>query len=179
MNMEHRLAPLYLLHPPASTPWAGTPGQTLRSKIKRKEAEPLQLELPLFWYDPRWCDVPADIADQLAISVSRNNVLVSALRSDLSSVEEDSEFHKELVLETEKGDEPIETQGPARHYPRIVPYRPERYGLSPKDFDDAMIIDVRLMMSRDTSGRFAYSPDQIAKLVAFLISKVPEDFEQY
>ncbi len=49
------------------------------------------------------------------------------------------------------------------YLPRIVPYRPERYGLSPRDFDNATIIDVRLMMTRDVSGRFAYSPEQIAR----------------
>ena len=43
---------------------------------------------------------------------------------------------------------------------RIVPYRPERYGLSDRDFDDARIIDVRLAMNRDESGRFAFSPEQ-------------------
>ncbi len=52
---------------------------------------------------------------------------------------------------------------PTGAFSRIVPYRPERYGLSDLDFDDARIIDVRLTIRRDDSGRFAFSPDQIQR----------------
>ena len=156
------LATLYLLPPPASTPWAGTPGQTMRSKINRKNSDPLTLQLPLFWYDPRWCEVPTQIADKLSVAVSKYSILVSALQSDLSGPDSTPEFHTPITIESGDG----ESQAPTEHepyFPRIVPYRPERYGLHPSDFDDAMIIDIRLMTPRDTSGRFAYSPEQIAR----------------
>ena len=163
--MEDRLAPLYLLHPPASTPWAGTPGQTLTSKIKRQDADPLLLQLPLFWYDPPWSEVPTELGDELALAVSNHNVLVSAMRSDLSGPESESRFHQPWKPESEDetADNEQKESGDEKYFPRIVPYRPERYGLSDRDFDDAMVIDVRLMMSRDKSGRFAYSPEQIAR----------------
>lgn len=159
--MEDVLATLYLLPTPANTPWSGTPGQTIRSQIVRRKRDPLTLQLPLFWYDPRWCELPTAQADQLAVAVSKLGVLVSALRSDISGPGTESEFH--AALPDSSDEEETSADNPARHFPRIMPYRPERYGLSPRDFDDSMIIDVRLMMPRDTSGRFAYSPEQIAR----------------
>ncbi|NND96880.1 MAG: hypothetical protein HKN47_06070 [Pirellulaceae bacterium] len=177
--MDDRLATLYLLPPPASTSWAGTPGQTIQSTIVRQKRDPLTLDLPLFWYDPRWCELPTSQADDLAVAVSRHNILVSALRSDLSGPDVKTDFHApqsaaDSDSKGENADDKAEstTEEPT-YFPRIVPYRPERYGLSPKDFDHATIIDVRLMMPRDTSGRFAYSPEQIARWE----SKNPSDAE--
>ncbi len=158
--MQDRLAALYLIPPPANTPWAGSPGQTIRSKISRNEDSPVELALPLFWYDPRWSNLTTTQADDLAVAVSGYDILVSALQSDLSGPDTHPKFHSPQDTETEGS--PSEQHPPA-FLPRIVPYRPERYGLSPSDFDAATIIDVRLMMPRDTSGRFAYSPEQIAR----------------
>jgi hypothetical protein len=45
----------------------------------------------------------------------------------------------------------------------MVPYRPERYGLSDRDFDGARIVDVRLTTQRDETGRFAYSAAQLER----------------
>ncbi|MGB7343732.1 MAG: hypothetical protein WBD20_05945 [Pirellulaceae bacterium] len=156
--MQDRLASLYLLPPPANTPWAGTPGQTIQSQVVRAESDPLTIKLPLFWYDPLWSNLSTQQADDLAVAVSRYDVLVSALHSDLSGPDTQSTFHAPQTVEPED-----ETPTTPTFFPRIVPYRPERYGLSPSDFDQATIIDVRLMMPRDTSGRFAYSPEQIAR----------------
>lgn len=163
--MDDVLASLYMLPPPASTPWAGTPGQTIQSRIKREGNSALKLELPLFWYDPRWCELPTSQADKLAIAVSRHDILVSALQSDLSGPESDPQFHLPQPIDVDESGEQHEDAEPESptYFPRIVPYRPERYGVSPTDFDNATIIDVRLMMPRDTSGRFAYSPEQIAR----------------
>jgi hypothetical protein len=120
----------------------------------------VDLALPLFWYDPRWSNLTTTQADDLAVAVSRYDVLVSALQSDLSGPDTQTKFHSPQGAQT---DDPPPEQQPPAFLPRIVPYRPERYGLSPSDFDEATIIDVRLMMPRDTSGRFAYSPEQIAR----------------
>ncbi len=158
--MQDRLASVYLLPPPANTPWAGTPGQTIQSQIIRADADPLVINLPLFWYDPRWSILPTQQADDLAVAVSRYGVLVSALQSDLSDSDSDPNFFAAIENDDEQESD---TDRQAAYFPRIVPYRPERYGLDPTDFDQATIIDVRLMMPRDTSGRFAYSPEQIAR----------------
>ena len=124
------------------------------------------LNLPLFCYDPRWCELPTGQADKLAMAVSRHDILVSALQSDLSGPETEPQFHLPHQADEDSVDEQSDDDdepNPPKYFPRIVPYRPERYGVSPTDFDNATIIDVRLMMPRDTSGRFAYSPEQIAR----------------
>lgn len=167
-KMDDVLATLYMLPPSASTPWAGTPGQTIQSRIKRDGKDALTLELPLFWYDPRWCELPTSQADKLAIAVSRHDILVSALQSDLSGPETDPQFHLPQNADADSDENATDDQDDEKPktpqcFPRIVPYRPERYGVSPTDFDNATVIDVRLMMPRDTSGRFAYSPEQIAR----------------
>ncbi|QDT13633.1 hypothetical protein [Planctomycetes bacterium K23_9] len=162
--MQDQLAPLYLLPPPANTPWAGTPGQTIQSQVARTDADPLIVNLPLFWYDPRWSRLTTQQADDLAVAVSRYDVLVSALRSDLAGADTEPSFHAPIKNESdEESPGEVSPDSDAAFFPRIVPYRPERYGLNAADFDQATIIDVRLMMPRDTSGRFAYSPDQIAR----------------
>ena len=48
----------------------------------------------------------------------------------------------------------------------MLPYRPERYGVSDRDFDGAAVVDVRLAMRRDSDGRFAFTPDEITRWVA-------------
>jgi hypothetical protein len=97
----------------------------------------------------------------LAVAVSRLGILVSALRSDLASAHAHSPFHDEPAdPQPETSADPSTVRPPL---PRIVPYRPERYGLSDRDFEGATLIDVRLTMHRDESGRFAYSAAQIER----------------
>ena len=164
-NMNDRLSNIYLLPPPIGTPWVGTPGQTTRCDLTRHGLElhdrpPITIELPLFWCDPHWSALGTSQADEMAVAVARRDVLVSAMRSDLSGAGEEGGFHSVRV--NESADE-IQVAPSSPFYPRVVPYRPERYGLSPKDFDGAMMVDVRMMTPRDHSGRFAYSPEQIQR----------------
>lgn len=147
--MEERLAPLCLLPPPSGTPWSGARPQSPATDIIGSGGVTLRLELPLFWYAPRWHRLPLEMADPLALGVTARGLAVAALRSELSSSD-----HEPLLCHG-GGDQPPP--------PRIVPYRPERYGLTVRDFDDAAIVDVRLTLIRDETGRFAYPPEQIAR----------------
>ncbi len=127
--------------------------------IAREDGTLVTIDLPLFWYDPPWCDVTADTADILATAVAQTGVLVSALRNDLAGADGQSHFHR-----ADPDGDPKSAEHPAQGAAaRIVPYRPERYGLNLTDFDGATIIDVRLTVSRDRSGRFAFSPSQIER----------------
>lgn len=159
--MEDRLAPLCLLPPPANTPWSGHECELQPKSIHRIDGIEVPLELPLFWYDPPWGSLSYQQADWLAAAVAEQNVVVSALRRDLSD-EETPILHSP---QQEESDEEPETPLDRETYylPRMVPYRPERYGLLRDDFDNARVIDVRLTVHRDHSGRFAYSPDQIQR----------------
>ena len=171
--MQDRLSQLYLLPPPVTTPWTGAPNMSVGTTIHRVAGEPLALPLPLFWYEPHWSVLPTELADELAVAVSRRDVLVSALHSDVAGPDVAAAFFADQSVDHEeaKADDEIgQLKRRPRYLPRTVPYRPERYGLSPRDFDHASIIDVRLMMTRDVSGRFAYSPEQIARWEA-----TPED----
>jgi hypothetical protein len=98
--------------------------------------------LPLFWNEPYWYRTDPNTADMIATAVAYDGVLVSALRRDLLSP-----------------DGPVALL--QHELPRIVPYRPERYGFSAEDYDGARIIDVRLRVCGDWSGRFAYSAGQM------------------
>lgn len=160
--MTDRLDKLCLLPPPADTPWTHRPAESTGMKINRPEGQCFELQLPLFWYDPPWYQLGTDSADVIAVALAQSGILVSALRSDLSGPDQQSEFHGDAVdQQAEQEDQdPRPRSGP---FPRIVPYRPERYGISDRDFDGATIIDVRLMMNRDPSGRFAYPPGQMER----------------
>ena len=167
--MNHRLKPLHLLPPPASTPWTGVPINPEKGQIDRRVGESLPLDLPLFWYDPHWYHVTTDQADNLAIAVGSLDVVIAAMASDLSGPSSRSMFHseaKEMLTRTDADSDELHQDagvGGGNPFPRIVPYRPERYGLSVADFDDAFLVDVRLWMPRDVSGRFAFSPAQIQR----------------
>ncbi len=164
--MDDRLSQLHFLPPPVSTPWTGAPTMSVGTAVKRQAASDLTLPLPLFWYDPHWSLLPTDLADDLAVAVSSHDVLVSALNSDVAAAHGIAAFLSDQAAVPAGGSpasdrEQVDTR--PTFLPRIVPYRPERYGLNPIDFDHATVIDVRLMMTRDVSGRFAYSPEQIAR----------------
>ena len=162
--MNDRLAPLLFLPPPFNTPWTGVTDQALESDVSCRDGHRHSLASPLFWHDPNWCEMPTEQADTLAVALTNLNTLVAAMRSELAPPDRCSVFHGGRIDEASNvGDEDTEEASPQEPLPRIVPYRPERYGMSARDFDDATIIDVRLMMSRDESGRFAFSPDQIRR----------------
>ena len=154
--MTGQLDSLFFLPPPSDTAWSGAPQEDCRLDCRRADGVDVAIDLPLFWYDPPWCTVNNDTADCLATLVAETGVLVSALGSDLAGAERRSRFHG-------GGEEPSATEPASLALPRMVPYRPERYGLQASDFDGARVIDVRLTMSRDVSGRFAFSPEQIAR----------------
>jgi hypothetical protein len=157
--MTERLDKLCLPPPPADTPWSNRPGESTSLKIERRDGLSVESELPLFWYDPPWYQLGTDTADVIAAAAARLGILVSALRSDLSGPDQQSDFHGDDPDPEEQDQE----QGDAAPLPRIVPYRPERYGISDRDFDGARIIDVRLMMNRDPTGRFAFPPEQVQR----------------
>ena len=156
--MHDRLAKLLLASPPSDTAWTGPPPEWQHPVIKRRDGQPVKIARPLFWYNPPWHQLPTDRANSLARAVGQLGVIVSALRSDLSAANALSGFHDEPMNESE-GQVGQTTEPLAR----IVPYRPERYGLADRDFDGAKIIDVRLTMHRDDTGRFAYSASQIER----------------
>ena len=156
--MRDRLAKLFLTSPPADTSWTGPPPEWQHPVIERRDGRRIEIALPLFWYNPPWHQLPTDRANALAIAVGQAGMLVSALRSDLSADNAPSGFHDHPMSEgADQTDQPVEPLA------RMVPYRPERYGLDDRDFDGARIIDVRLTMHRDDSGRFAYSAAQIER----------------
>ena len=156
--MNERLEKICFLPPPMDTPWVGAPAEDRSIRVKRADGKTVALNLPLFWYDPPWSEVEITSADAIAGAVARLGVLVSALRSDLASAAEEPELHGVSSGEAIS----MQVQVP-ESLPRIIPYRPERYGLSDRDFDGAAVIDVRLAMRRNSSGRFAYTPMEIGR----------------
>lgn len=161
--MNHRLDKLLFLPPRAGTPWSGSPKESTRSEIKRADDQTVAIDLPLFWFDPPWHRIGVETADALAVAVGQLGVVVSAMRSDLAAHDQVSAFHGGDTADDEEGEQE-ENEQEASHPPsRMVPYRPERYGLSDRDFDGAHIIDLRLSMTRDDSGRFAFSPEQLER----------------
>ncbi len=169
--MNDRFDQLILLPPPAGTPWSGAAGDLAPLEILREDRAPISMGLPVFWYDPKWCGVAAETADFLAVVVGQHGVLVSALRSDLSGPENEPHFHEPQGKAADDDESETANSDLRQVLPRILPYRPERYGLNVRDFDGATIVDVRLAMTRDASGRFAFSPSQIQRWEATLASE--------
>ena len=158
MNSD-RLTSLHLLPPLSSSVWATSPMYPAAQTISRPDGNSVRLELPLFWYEPPWIQLPRAVAGRLAASVANLDVVVSALRRDLASDEEPSELFAAIP-----SDESAATDATRRQFlPRMTPYRAERYGFTPADFDETRIIDVRLAATRGVSGRLAYSPDQMSR----------------
>ncbi len=155
--MNDRLQPLCFLPPPTGLPWVGPPSAASQYKVKRAAGSPVTIELPLFWNEPPWYQAERRIADMVATSVASMGILVSALRRDLQDPDEPLTLHQRLA------EQPIGGDHGERFLPRVVPYRPERYGLCCEDFDGARIIDVRLTIHRDPTGRFAYRGQQLER----------------
>lgn len=163
--MNERLEKICFLPPVSDTPWVGAPSDDCSISLERLDEKKVSLPFPLFWYDPPWAEIEMNSADSIAAAVARLGVTVSALRRDLVVVDEESELH--LAVSDENADEGAEeTDREASYLPRMLPYRPERYGVSDRDFDGAAVIDVRLAMRRDPDGRFAFTPDEITRWVA-------------
>lgn len=156
--MQERLADLQFVSPPSDTAWTGPAPEWKHPTIRLRSGGSIDLDMPLFWDDPPWYLLPIDRASALAIAVAQCGIPVSALRSDLAATDGASPLHDPVSSSSEDDDA---SSGAA--LPRIVPYRPERYGVEHRDFDGATIIDVRLTMERDGSGRFAYSPAQLQR----------------
>lgn len=146
--MTDKLAPLCLLPPTLDTSWIGLAPHEASHKISRRNNKPLELATPLFWFDPPWHLLPIETADALADAVARVGITVSALHRDVSAPDSQSNFF---------------TSNGSGCAPRMLPYRPERYGLSPEDFDDCGIVDVRLNVCRDATGAHVYSQSQIQR----------------
>lgn len=144
--MNPILDKICFLPPPAGTLWTGASLDNVGQTIDRIDGKSVEIDVPLFWHNPPWHRVSAETADVIATAVAELGVPVSALRSDLSGP--NGEPHMQRT---------------ASQLPRIVPYRPERYGLVDMDFDGALVVDLRIAVNRDASGRFAYSPEQIER----------------
>ncbi|MCC9601370.1 hypothetical protein LOC67_12515 [Stieleria sp. JC731] len=139
--------------------WTTSRLSSSRTNIRRVDDVAVDITRPLFWYEPPWIDLPPIIASRLAASVANLEIVVSALRRDLSETDGEP---GELFWPIENGEEPDSTDRQS-FLPRIAPYRAERYGFTTDDFDHAKLIDVRLAPARDPSGRFAYSPRQMQR----------------
>ena len=156
--MNDLLSSLVFLPPQTGRLWSGptkvSHAVCLRSQRKDDQAgkddqaalPEVRIPLPLFWSNPPWHDLRADAADGLASEVADRGVSVSALLRDLSSEDHAVAFHQTAN---------------DRH--RMIPYRSQRYGLLPQDFDHASLIDLRLTVPRDEQGRMAFSPEQIRR----------------
>ncbi len=163
---DDRLAPLVFSTMPLGTPWKGVTLHPSSPPIVRSGGVKVPVDMPLFWHHPPWHATEIANADAIATAVARYGIPVSALRRDVAGFDGESQFHTLHHSSpdhgsSDHGDSDIACQ--LRRLPRIVPYRPERYGLSLADFGGASVIDVRLSAGRDQNGRFAYSPDQIAR----------------
>jgi hypothetical protein len=142
---------LCLLPPRFGAGRRGVPPTPSAFQIERTDASTIELPTRLFldeapWY--RWCP---KIAQTLASQLQQLGVLTSYL-------------HSELGIQSESDDptEPDATES-ASHPLQLLPYRSERYGLNSEEFDTATAIDLRLSPLRDSSGRFAYSAEQIRR----------------
>ena len=140
--MEDRLSALMFLPPETGQKWRGH----------------VHANLPeLFYNDPPWHLLVPTAANALAIAIADLGVNVSAMLSDLSG---------DQSVESSGGNDPStfhSNDEVSKQRSRIVPYRAERYGISPEDFDDASVIDFRLTVPRDNNGRYAYAPGQISR----------------
>ncbi len=146
--MRDSLSPLCLLPPSIDQGWRGLAPPATFYAIERPGMSPVQLPTPLFWFDPPWHLLTVETADALAASVANTGVTVSALSRDLAAPGGHSAFLNLASTDRES---------------RILPYRPERYGLIADDFDHCSIIDLRLAISRDESGAHVFSQNQIQR----------------
>ncbi|MEM0925588.1 MAG: hypothetical protein AAGJ83_06090 [Planctomycetota bacterium] len=157
--MNDRLSELHFLPPDSQFALGSLPIADVGPTIKRRDGRRVDLPLPLFWYDPPWIDLPVAFASSLASAVGDLGVTTSGLMRDFAEGEEVPNFFCPNHVPPEEDDDgSVET-----YLPRMTPYRAERYGLLPEDFDNTAVVDVRLAAARNASGRFAYSPEQMLR----------------
>lgn len=156
--ISDRLANLHLLPPQPSAVWTTSPMHSAARSVPRRNNGPVKVEVPLFWYEPPWIQLPVEVAARLAASVANLDVVVSALHRDLAEDDEPAELFAPIETEDDGAQEVSQ-----RFLPRMTPYRSERYGFSTQDFDETLIVDVRLSPTADDSGRLAYSPEQMKR----------------
>ncbi|MDG2221708.1 MAG: hypothetical protein P8L85_10020 [Rubripirellula sp.] len=162
--MTDRLDKICFLPPPIDTPWTGPPPDPPGVQFKRRDGCEVQIDLPLFWFEPAWHHVAANVADQIAVAVADQGLLVSALHSDLSGPKQASVFCSPLDDESHQGAGDTEIRHESSSHPaRILPYRAERYGFQPRDLIGPRVIDVRLSIARDPKGHYGYSPRRIER----------------
>ncbi|MEM1070676.1 MAG: hypothetical protein AAGI63_17360, partial [Planctomycetota bacterium] len=148
--MTDRLEKLCFLPPPVDTPWTGPPHDDPIDHVRRHDGGLIDILTPLFWFDPPWHHVSAHIADQIAIAVAELGIHVTALRSDLSESEQESEFCTPIEVDGQTDESANgSNEWEDRFLPRVLPYRVERYGFQPDDLFGPQIIDVRLSIARD------------------------------
>ncbi|QDT07518.1 hypothetical protein K227x_59460 [Rubripirellula lacrimiformis] len=161
-----RLRQLVFQTPAAGSPWVAAPVQSSGTAIARADHADVVFDSPLFWYDPPWHSVPPATADVVARITANQGIAVSGMRRDFAAADDASTFLMGHYSGARDEGAPAGESADAcrlRPLPRITPYRPERYGLSIDDFAGTSVIDVRLTIATDQSGRFAYSPEQIQR----------------
>ena len=162
--MQERLRKIRFVSPRAETPWTGPPSPWRHPKLNQADStgdHKHRIITPLFLHQTAWHQLDPHQANALAVALGQANVMVSVLRSEISTSDNQSLFHDYPQVDTHQSI--AESGEPAASLPRMVPYRAERYGLTVEDFDQASIIDVRLTTNRDETGRFAYSAEQLAR----------------
>jgi hypothetical protein len=152
--MPENFAQLCFLPPPLDAVWRGLSPDSHSMVIDRDGNTPLFIRRPMFWFDPPWYRMPLDTACALANTVAELGITVSALRRDC--VRDGQSWRLGQPNPASDSSEPTRCT-------RMLPYRPERYGLTVEDFDQCQLIDVRLAMSRDTDGAHVYSQQQIKR----------------
>ncbi|MDC0278957.1 hypothetical protein OAL43_02000 [bacterium] len=163
--MQERLQKIRFTTPPTQNFSTGLPARSARRTASTdNKADSNRIIAPLFVHSLPWHRIEREQANHIAVALGEIGVMVSALRSEIANSDGYSAFHD---AQSEPVNQPAtETNQDVSSLPPlplIVPYRPERYGLSIKDFASASVIDVRLTMHRDETGRFAYSAEQLAR----------------
>ena len=113
-----------------------------RAAVGEHLSRPLELPLPLFWFDPPWHRTSVERCRDVSRAMAEVGVVVSALHRDLSQ-QDDCDA--------------------SAFSPRMAPHRCDRAGWIHRDFENAAIIDLRMTPIRDSQGRFAYEPNQLRR----------------
>lgn len=162
--MRAKLEKIKLVTPKAESLWTGPPPQWQHPTMDGRSGQnKLKLQLqkltPFFLHQPKWHHIQPEQANAIAVALGEKKILTSALKSEISDGAGESSFHEPVLLTSDADGRDSEI----KYLPRIVPYRPERYGLTADDFDNACVIDVHLSTHRDETGRFAYSAEQLSR----------------
>lgn len=116
--------------------------------VRRHQSDSLRLPTRLFLDNAPWHRWSAKLSQTLASHLQSHGIATSFLLSELGYADQPEDSAEE---------------GFVRPTLQMLPYRGERYGLNPADFDSATLVDLRLSPLRDASGRFAYSAEQIRR----------------